>query len=63
MNERMLELAEATNEKIKASNIQKIQQRAKIPKGVEGECDYCGNHSVRLIFDACAKCRDRYKLG
>lgn len=35
---------------------------AKIPKGHAGECDYCGEHSKRIVNDACAKCRDRYRL-
>lgn len=63
MDERMLELTEALNEKIKQSNIQKIRRKAKIPEGMKGECDYCGNYSPRIVFGACAKCRDQYKLG
>jgi len=36
--------------------------RADIPPGVEGECDFCGEHSLRLINGACAPCRDRRGL-
>jgi len=35
---------------------------AKIPKGVEGECCHCGEHSLRLVRSACAPCRDRLGL-
>lgn len=34
-----------------------------IPKGEPGECDLCGEWCGRLIGGACARCRDRYKLG
>jgi hypothetical protein len=30
-------------------------------KGRPGECDTCGEHSMRLIDGMCAPCRDRYK--
>lgn len=30
--------------------------------GAPGDCEYCGEWSGRLIGDACAPCRDRYKL-
>lgn len=39
----------------------------KIEPGEPGECDYCGEESARVVMrqerPACAKCRDRYKLG
>lgn len=34
-----------------------------IPPGTPGECDWCGEESPRLIKGACARCRDKYKLG
>lgn len=34
----------------------------KLEPGVQGDCDYCGEWSGRLIGGACAPCRDRYKL-
>ena len=33
-----------------------------IPTGTPGECDLCGEHSMRLVQGACAPCRDRYRL-
>lgn len=30
--------------------------------GAPGECDYCGEHSPRLVRGACARCRDRLGL-
>lgn len=33
-----------------------------IHTGSPGECDLCGEHSMRLIEGACAPCRDRYHL-
>lgn len=35
---------------------------AKLDPGVPGDCDMCGEWSGRLIGDACAPCRDKYKL-
>ena len=35
---------------------------AKIPRGVPGECDHCGETSPRLVLGACARCRDRLGL-
>lgn len=35
---------------------------AQIPPGEEGECCRCGEHSLRLVRDTCARCRDKYKL-
>ena len=36
---------------------------AEIPKGSPGDCDFCGEHSMRLVVGACAPCRDRLKLN
>jgi hypothetical protein len=33
-----------------------------IPAGSPGECDLCGEHSMRLVQGACAPCRDKYHL-
>lgn len=35
---------------------------ARIPKGVEGDCFHCGEHTLRLVRSACAPCRDRLGL-
>lgn len=35
---------------------------AAIPRGEPGDCDLCGEHSMRLVHGVCAPCRDRYKL-
>jgi RNA polymerase-binding transcription factor DksA len=34
----------------------------KIPAGVPGECDKCGEDSPRLVEGNCARCRDKFKL-
>ena len=44
------------------SKVKEISDAAKLDKGVEGDCDLCGEWSGRLIDGACAPCRDRYKL-
>jgi hypothetical protein len=31
-------------------------------KGVQGDCDLCGEWSGRLVEGVCAPCRDRYKI-
>ncbi len=33
-----------------------------LPAGEAGECDFCGEHSPRLVRSACARCRDEYGL-
>lgn len=33
-----------------------------IPKGVAGDCNLCGEPSLRLIAGVCAPCRDKHKL-
>lgn len=35
---------------------------ADIKIGTAGDCDLCGEHSMRLIEGACAPCRDKYHL-
>jgi hypothetical protein len=30
--------------------------------GKPGECDLCGEHSMRLVDGVCAPCRDKHKL-
>ncbi|OZI58743.1 conjugal transfer protein TraR [Bordetella genomosp. 1] len=35
---------------------------AAMPKGTPGDCELCGEWSGRLVNNACAPCRDRYKL-
>ena len=43
--------------------LRRVQQAASaVLVGVPGQCDLCGEHSMRLIDGACAPCRDRYKL-
>lgn len=35
-----------------------VRQKANIPKGTDGECHECGEHSLRLVGGVCAYCRD-----
>jgi RecB family exonuclease len=44
------------------AKLQEISDAAKLDKGVEGDCELCGEWTSRLIGDACAPCRDKYKL-
>lgn len=56
---------DATDERSQVMNdaaIQIIRNKAKLDPGVEGECDKCGDHTIRLIGGYCAPCRDKYKL-
>ena len=55
--------ATETIEEHKAREIQKIRAKADIPKGVQGNCDWCGEYTIRLIGGACARCRDRRGLA
>ena len=34
----------------------------KIPAGIAGECDKCGEEMPRLIDGNCCRCRDKFKL-
>ena len=44
------------------AKLQEISDAAKLDKGVEGDCDLCGEWTSRLIGGACAPCCDKYKL-
>lgn len=48
---------EMTDRKIK-----QIRLNSQIKKGIPGDCELCGEHSMRLVDGVCAPCRDRYKL-
>jgi hypothetical protein len=37
-------------------------EAAQIPEGTQGDCDFCGEWSGRLVGGACAPCRDARKL-
>lgn len=39
-----------------------IRAQATLPPGKPGECDLCGEHSMRLVEGACSPCRDKWKL-
>jgi hypothetical protein len=38
------------------------QNSRELAPGKPGECDLCGQHSMRLVDGACAPCRDKHKL-
>lgn len=40
-----------------------VRSNSHIAIGTEGDCDYCYEFSTRLVRNACARCRDKYKLG
>lgn len=62
----MADEADEANENRDKEEARRIQaardEAARIPAGVEGECDRCGEPSGRLVKGACARCRDRYRL-
>ena len=37
-------------------------QAQHIPAGEPGYCKHCGDYSARLVGNACAPCRDHYRL-
>lgn len=37
-------------------------QASRMPVGEPGYCHKCGEYSARLVGNACAPCRDHYKL-
>ena len=50
-------------ERLEQSTIDAARARASlIPAGVPGDCELCGEHFQRLVRNACARCRDKYKL-
>jgi len=53
--------AEMTQRKID-EKIEEIRRKAVLAKGVEGDCDLCGEWTSRLVGGACCPCRDKYKL-
>lgn len=45
------------------ASIQHITARAaSMPKGEPGNCGLCGEPSLRLVRNACARCRDKRHL-
>ena len=60
----ILDEADAIIEKHNEIALKNIRHAAsQMPKGTKGDCDLCGEWSVRLVDGACAPCRDKYKLG
>jgi hypothetical protein len=58
-----LDVAAAQTERERSVNVSAIRRAAEeIPDGEPGECERCGEGSLRLVFGACARCRDKYKL-
>jgi hypothetical protein len=42
--------------------IKRIREKSEIKPGKPGDCDLCGEYTVRLIGGACVACRNKYKL-
>ena len=58
-----IDKGQAHIEQVEAHTIAEVRLRAaNIPKGVEGDCELCGEHSLRLVNRNCARCRDKFKL-
>ena len=36
-----------------------IGYRVQLVPGIAGECDGCGEKSIRLVYGLCARCRDQ----
>lgn len=57
-----IDVANEYLETMKDAEIKRIRKAAQLEKGEAGECELCGEYSLRLIHNVCAPCRDRYKL-
>lgn len=58
-----VDITQARIEILEAAEIAAVRERAsKIPAGVPGECDLCGEWNGRLVKGVCAPCRDKYGL-
>ncbi len=62
----MADLADITGERMEiqeAADLAEIRRKAQqMEKGTWGECERCGEFSLRLVGGACAPCRDKFKL-
>lgn len=59
----MADDVDKTNDQMETIMAAKLKSiHAGMVKGYPGECDLCGEHSERLVGDACAPCRDRHGL-
>lgn len=55
-----LALAEDRIRQATEDEVTRIRQRAaSMPEGEQGECEFCGAWSGRLVEGECAPCRDR----
>lgn len=57
---------QATEHEMRHAAIAEALIRAKaaaIPVGKPGECSLCGEWSGRLVGDACAPCRDKWRIA
>lgn len=52
----------AIEDKLAEGLLENERKVAAIPKGVPGECEWCGLHFPRTVNGACGKCRDAYRL-
>ena len=58
------DIAQAPIDAARDAELARISEAAsKIPKGVAGDCDLCGEWSGRLVRGACCPCRDKHGLG
>ncbi len=58
----MADVADMANDLAQAALDRSIRAaRAPIPIGVPGECNECGDDSLRLIMGRCARCREPKK--
>ncbi|CAB4198963.1 hypothetical protein UFOVP1326_9 [uncultured Caudovirales phage] len=55
------DVAQRNTELIDEMRLRKQREKAVIPAGAPGDCDFCGEWTGRLVLGACAPCRD--KLG
>lgn len=62
MDERLtdpLDFAADLSQKLVDDEIGRVRRAAaSIPEGTQGDCDFCGYWSSRLVDGACAPCRD-----
>lgn len=54
-----LDFAADLSQKLADDEIGRVRRAAaSIPEGTQGDCDFCGYWSGRLVEGACAPCRD-----
>lgn len=55
--------AQAEQESVEEALAKRRQDKPlQLDPGKPGDCEFCGEWSIRLVKGVCAPCRDKYKL-